>query len=118
MGIGDFFSKAYNWVVDKAKKIATTVKNGAEDAWKAAKGLGVKVLDATKKVATKVVDATKEIAKTVYNDGKSVVGFVGDRIKQGQDTLQKTAEGFSSALSSPLTWLAVGAVGLVVLSKA
>ena len=118
MGIGDFFNKAYHYVVDKAKNVATSIKGAANTAWEKTKDLGRKVAEATRKVSTTVIDAGKKVAQTVYSDGKSVVQFVGDRIKQGQDTLQKTAEGFSSALSSPFTWLAVGVVGLVVLSKA
>ncbi len=118
MGINDFFNKAYNWVVDKSKNVVSTVKGAANTAWDKAKQVGKKVVEASRKVATTVVDAGKKVAETAYTDAKGVVGFIGDRIKQGQDTLQKTAEGFSSALSSPFTWLAVGVVGLVVLTRA
>lgn len=118
MGIGDFFNKSWNWVVDTAKNVVTTVKEGAKKVVDKAREAVRKVGDVVKNVGGKVVSVAKTVASEAYGDAKGVVNFVGDRIKQGQDILGDTAKGLSGALSSPFTWLAVGIVGIVVLTKA
>ena len=47
---------------------------------------------------------------TIYKDGKSAVSFAGKHLINDVDNL-------SSALSSPIIWIAVGGVILVILLK-
>jgi hypothetical protein len=123
MGFTDFFSKAAKWVVDKAKQAATSVKDGAEHAWRAAKDFGKKVAQSISSTVSKathvVVAAGKDIAagaRVAFQKAESAVTTVySDVVAKPLGALENSVSNFSKGFSSPLTWLAVGLGAVVIL---
>ena len=77
------------------KKVGHTVSKGSKSIGHVFKGAGHTI--------------TKGVS-TVYNDGKSAVSFAGKHVIGDVDKL-------SSALSSPIVWIAVAGVGLFLLTR-
>jgi len=66
MGIGDFFTKAWDWVKEGTKKVFTSAKDAANNVWQAVKDAGNRVIDvggsAIKTVAATVVRRRQGVA--------------------------------------------------------
>lgn len=77
------------------------------------KSVGHTISKGSKSVSHVFKDAGHTVSKsvsTVYNDGKSAISYTGKHVIGDVDKL-------SSALSSPMIWIAVGGVALVLLLK-
>lgn len=94
MGVGDFFNKAWNWVADTAKKVATSTKDAGQDAWEGAKGL-----------ATSAADTVAKVGGQVYQDV----------VKGPIDTVSNAINGVSSLFSNPLLWLVGGVAAIAII---
>jgi len=128
MGIGDFFSKAYNWVVDKAKSLGSSAAGAAKAITEKVKQAlsavsGIKTSAAPKltgkPVSGVVVVPPPEqphILPQVYDTGKNVTTTLyTDLVKKPLETVEGGVKGLSGAISSPFTWIALALGAAVVL---
>lgn len=88
-------------------------KNAGHSISKGSKSIGHVFQDAGHGISKGVKNAGHGISKTasgLYNDGKSAVSYAGKHLIGDVDSL-------SSALSSPIIWIAVGGLVLLIYNK-
>ena len=95
MSVGKFFKNAGHSISKGSKSITHAVSNTGHDVSHGVKSAGHNI--------------SKGVS-SVYKDGKSAVSYTGKHLIGDVDNL-------SSALSSPILWIAVGGVALVILLK-
>lgn len=94
MGLGDWFSSAWNTVKEIIPKVTTSLKSAA--GW--------------------VTEKVSSAAKTVYNKASDVVGTVYTDVKSGLSSIKSSYDSTVGFLT-PLMWGALGLGGLWFLSQ-
>lgn len=104
MGIGDWLSSAWKKTKNAVSKAVTTVKDAVK--WVAEKG---------KDAASAAVKVAGQAITAVHDDIKGVAGFVGSQVDKYTTAGTSLIGGLGSAISSPLTWIALAIGGAVLL---
>lgn len=88
-------------------------KDAGHSVSQSSKSIGHVFTSAGKKVEDSVSDVYhdgKSAVGSVYKDGRSAVAYSGKHLINDVDTV-------ANALSSPLLWIVVGGVAIVILSR-